>query len=129
VRADKGGETAVRPGDHAFAADEVDVPAEALSDQLGVFDVVGLGVDRAACAARQGGLQSKAELRHGDLDVGAQDVMHHYQQFLQHRRDLRPIEEYRATTAQEWSEFEEHFDKRKVELGGCARPYGTPCAP
>ena len=25
------------------------------------------------------------------------------------------------------NEFEEHFDKRKVELGSCARPYGTPC--
>ena len=28
----------------------------------------------------------------------------------------------------EWEEFEEHFDKRKVELGTCGRPYGTPCA-
>jgi hypothetical protein len=27
----------------------------------------------------------------------------------------------------EWSEFEEHFDRRKVELGSCGRPYGTPC--
>ena len=27
----------------------------------------------------------------------------------------------------EWSEFETHFDKRKVELGDCGRPYGTPC--
>ncbi|MFD5468826.1 hypothetical protein ACFWIQ_39415, partial [Kitasatospora sp. NPDC127059] len=25
-------------------------------------------------------------------------------------------------------EFEEHFDKRRVELGSCGRPYGTPCA-
>ncbi|MBB3727384.1 hypothetical protein [Nonomuraea dietziae] len=24
-------------------------------------------------------------------------------------------------------EFEEHFDKRKVELGSCGRPYGTDC--
>lgn len=54
--------------------------------------------------------------------------MRHYQQHLQRRRDLRPAEEYRQTTEQEWAEFEAHFDKRKVELGGCARPYGTPCA-
>lgn len=27
-----------------------------------------------------------------------------------------------------WSDFQEHFDKRKVELGSCGRPYGTPCA-
>jgi hypothetical protein len=25
------------------------------------------------------------------------------------------------------AEFEEHFDKRKVELGSCGRPYGTDC--
>jgi hypothetical protein len=28
---------------------------------------------------------------------------------------------------QEWQEFEDHFDKRKVELGNCGRPYGSPC--
>ena len=27
----------------------------------------------------------------------------------------------------EWAEFEEQFDKRKVELGNCGRPYATPC--
>jgi len=64
----------------------------------------------------------------GYVAVFDEDVVRHYQQFLQHRRELRPTEEYRATTEQEWTEFEEHFDKRKVELGGCARPYGTPCA-
>jgi gamma-glutamylcyclotransferase (GGCT)/AIG2-like uncharacterized protein YtfP len=26
------------------------------------------------------------------------------------------------------AEFEEHFDKRRVELGSCGRPYGTPRA-
>jgi hypothetical protein len=26
------------------------------------------------------------------------------------------------------AEFDEHFDKRKVELGACGRPYGAPCA-
>jgi hypothetical protein len=25
------------------------------------------------------------------------------------------------------AEFEQHFDKRKVELGQCGRPYATPC--
>ncbi|MGH3814294.1 MAG: hypothetical protein ACRDUV_17890 [Pseudonocardiaceae bacterium] len=40
---------------------------------------------------------------------------------------MRPQEEYRPATDQEWHEFEEHFDKRKVELGSCGRPYGTSC--
>ena len=47
--------------------------------------------------------------------------------FLAGRRAVRPAEEYRQATAAEWREFEEHFDKRKVELGSCGRPYGTPC--
>ncbi len=51
----------------------------------------------------------------------------HYQEHLEHRRQIRPTDEYRDTTSDEWTEFEEHFDRRKVELGSCARPYGTPC--
>ena len=39
----------------------------------------------------------------------------------------RPADEYRPPTEAEWTGFEEHFDKRKVELGTCGRPYGTPC--
>lgn len=39
----------------------------------------------------------------------------------------RPAEEYQQVTRREWREFEEHFDRRKVELGNCARPYGTRC--
>lgn len=39
----------------------------------------------------------------------------------------RPADEYRPVTDTEWRGFEEHFDHRKVELGGCARPYRTPC--
>jgi hypothetical protein len=36
-------------------------------------------------------------------------------------------DEYKPVTDSEWSEFAEHFDRRKVELGGCARPYGSAC--
>ena len=39
----------------------------------------------------------------------------------------RPVREYRTATVTEWDEFEAHFDKRKVELGQCGRPYATPC--
>ncbi|MEV0036737.1 integrase [Streptomyces sp. NPDC050804] len=54
-------------------------------------------------------------------------MVRHYQAHLHQRRQVRPSEEYRDTTEQEWTEFEEHFDRRKVELGSCGRPYGTPC--
>lgn len=63
----------------------------------------------------------------GYVAVFDEDVIRHYQTFLHDRRDIRPEGEYRDTTEQEWAEFEEHFDKRKVELGSCSRPYGTPC--
>ncbi|MBT2398494.1 site-specific integrase [Streptomyces sp. ISL-100] len=63
----------------------------------------------------------------GYVAVFAEDIVGHYQAFLNHRRSLRPESEYGEVTPEEWAEFEEHFDKRKVELGNCARPYGTPC--
>ncbi|WP_218107610.1 tyrosine-type recombinase/integrase [Micromonospora peucetia] len=63
----------------------------------------------------------------GYVAVFDDDVVRHYQQYLQQRRGYRPTEEYRDATVTEWDEFQEHFDKRRVELGSCARPYGTPC--
>ncbi|WP_331732195.1 site-specific integrase (plasmid) [Streptomyces avidinii] len=63
----------------------------------------------------------------GYVAVFNEHVVAHYQQFLNNRRSLRPAIEYGEVTEQEWAEFEEHFEKRKVELGNCARPYGTPC--
>jgi len=63
----------------------------------------------------------------GYVAVFEEDLVRHYQSFLARRRQLRPAGEYGTVTEQEWHEFEEHFDKRKVELGSCARPYGTPC--
>ncbi|MFB7745342.1 tyrosine-type recombinase/integrase [Streptomyces sp. NPDC056132] len=64
----------------------------------------------------------------GYVAVFDEDVISHYQQFLARRRAERPTEEYRAPTPEEWSDFQEHFDKRRIELGSCGRPYGTPCA-
>ncbi|MFH5207369.1 tyrosine-type recombinase/integrase [Antrihabitans sp. NCIMB 15449] len=63
----------------------------------------------------------------GYVAVFEEDVTRHYQAHLQRRRALRPVEEYQPVTDQEWAEFETHFDKRKVELGSCGRPYATPC--
>jgi hypothetical protein len=59
--------------------------------------------------------------------VFEEDVVRHYQAFLDRRRAQRPPAEYQQPTDAEWTEFEDHFDKRKVELGACARPYGAPC--
>ena len=63
----------------------------------------------------------------GYVAVFDEDVVRHYQDHIHQRRQARPAGEYRDTTKHEWDEFEEHFDHRKVELGACGRPYGTPC--
>jgi len=47
--------------------------------------------------------------------------------FLARRRSLRPSEEYRTPTDEEWDEFLGHFEKRKVATGTCGRAFGTPC--
>jgi len=47
--------------------------------------------------------------------------------FLARRRSLRPSEEYRTPSDQEWQEFLGHFERRKVSTGTCARAFGTPC--
>jgi integrase len=48
--------------------------------------------------------------------------------FLARRRALRPSEEYRAPTDEEWQQFLGHFERRKVATGTCGRAFGTPCA-
>ncbi|MEU3497570.1 site-specific integrase [Kitasatospora cineracea] len=63
----------------------------------------------------------------GYVAVFDEDVISNYQQFLARRRAERPAEEYREPSKEEWADFTEHFDKRRVELGSCGRPYGTPC--
>ena len=47
--------------------------------------------------------------------------------FIARRRELRPGEEYRAPTDEEWDEFLGHFERRKVALGDCGRAWGTSC--
>jgi hypothetical protein len=47
--------------------------------------------------------------------------------FLARRRSLRPSEEYRVPTDEEWTEFLGHFELRKVATGTCGRAFGTPC--
>jgi len=47
--------------------------------------------------------------------------------FLARRRSLRPTEEYRTPTDEEWQEFLGHFERRKISIGTCARAFGSPC--
>jgi len=47
---------------------------------------------------------------------------------LARRRALRPGEEYRTPTDEEWQKFLGHFQHRKVATGTCGRAFATPCA-
>ena len=55
------------------------------------------------------------------------EVINGHRAFIARRRALRPGEEYRLPTDQEWNEFLGHFERRKVALGTCGRSYATPC--
>ncbi|SOD67393.1 Phage integrase family protein [Streptomyces zhaozhouensis] len=63
----------------------------------------------------------------GYAAIYPEDVINHHRSFIARRRALRPGEEYREPTAQEWQDFLAHFELRKVALGVCARDFGTPC--
>jgi site-specific recombinase XerD len=55
------------------------------------------------------------------------ELVRSYRAFLDARRAVRPESEYREPTDQEWRDFQQHFEIRKLELGTCGRPYGSPC--
>jgi hypothetical protein len=59
------------------------------------------------------------------IDPGAAIEAH--RAFIARRRALRPLEEYRAVTTEEWQEFLGHFERRKLALGDCGRAFGTDC--
>lgn len=56
------------------------------------------------------------------------DAIEAHRAFIARRRALRPVEEYRTVTPEEWDEFLGHFERRKLALGDCGRAYGTDCA-
>jgi hypothetical protein len=55
------------------------------------------------------------------------DVIRRHQEFIARRRARRDSAEYRDVEPGEWADFAKHFQLRRVELGDCFRPYGTPC--
>ncbi|MET9695205.1 site-specific integrase [Streptomyces sp. NPDC006514] len=55
------------------------------------------------------------------------DAIEAHRAFIARRRSLRPSEEYRTPTNEEWDAFLAHFEKRKLSLGTCARAFGTSC--
>ncbi|MEU1307871.1 site-specific integrase [Streptomyces cinnamoneus] len=56
------------------------------------------------------------------------DAIEAHRAFIARRRQMRPREEYRAISPEEWDEFLGHWERRKLALGECGRAYGTDCA-
>ncbi|MET7436400.1 tyrosine-type recombinase/integrase [Streptomyces sp. NPDC005496] len=63
----------------------------------------------------------------GYAAIYPKDAIESHRAFIARRRALRPAEEYRAVTPEEWQEFLGHFERRKLALGDCGRAYGTDC--
>ena len=59
--------------------------------------------------------------------VYPEEAINGHRAFIARRRELRPSEEYRTPTDEEWEEFLGHFERRRVALGDCGRAYGTSC--
>ncbi|MFB9716368.1 site-specific integrase [Arthrobacter methylotrophus] len=59
--------------------------------------------------------------------VYPEEVLNTHRAFLARRRAIRPNEEYRTPTDEQWDQFIGHFEHRKVSLGDCGRSYDTPC--
>lgn len=59
--------------------------------------------------------------------VYPEEAIQAHMAFLSRRRALRPSEEYRVPTDDEWEEFLGHFQRRKVSVGTCGRAFQTPC--
>ena len=59
--------------------------------------------------------------------VYPEEIINGHRAFIARRRALRPAQEYRVPTEQEWDEFLGHFQHRKLALGTCGRSYATPC--
>ncbi len=59
--------------------------------------------------------------------VYPEEAINGHRAFIAWRRALRPSEEYRTPTDEEWDEFLGHFERRRVALGDCGRAYGTSC--
>lgn len=88
-------------------------------------ELVGSGLPLHIVAALLGHLS--LDTTRGYTAVYPEQVIAAHQALIERRRQLRPDAEMRPATDAEWDEFDEHFLLRKVALGDCHRPYGTPC--
>jgi len=93
--------------------------------RLFATDAVNNGLPLHIAAALLGHLN--LDTTRGYTAVFPEHIVTAHQAFIERRRQLRPYEEAKVANDDEWADFEEHFLLRRVALGECHRPYGTPC--
>ena len=93
--------------------------------RLFTTELVGAGLPLHIVASLLGHLS--LDTTRGYTAVFPEHVIAAHDALIERRRRLRPDAELRPATGEEWTEFEQHFLLRKVALGDCHRPYGTPC--
>jgi len=93
--------------------------------RLFTTELVGAGLPLHIAATLLGHLS--IETTRGYTAVFPEQVIAAHEALIERRRRLRADAEMRPATDPEWTDFQEHFLRRKVSLGDCHRPYGTPC--
>lgn len=93
--------------------------------RLFTTDAVNTGLPLHIAAALLGHLN--LDTTRGYTAVFPEHLIVAHQAFIERRRLLRPEAEGQIADQVEWDEFEQHFLLRRVALGECHRPYGTPC--
>jgi integrase len=93
--------------------------------RLFATDAVNNGLPLHIAAALLGHLN--LDTTRGYTAVFPEHLIAAHQAFIERRRKLRPAGEDHPADPDEWANFEEHFLLRRVALGECHRPYGTPC--
>jgi integrase len=93
--------------------------------RLFATELVGAGLPLHIAASLLGHLN--LDTTRGYTAVFPEHVIAAHESLIERRRQTRPDGELRSATGDEWAEFEQHFLLRKVALGDCHRPYGTPC--
>jgi integrase len=93
--------------------------------RLFTTELVGAGLPLHIAATLLGHLD--LDTTRGYTAVFPEQLITAHQQMVERRRSLRDAAEYRQVTVDEWRDFEHHFQLRRVALGDCLRPYGTPC--
>ena len=98
---------------------------------IAVTDLVGGGSPEAQ---RMGHDIAQVIAGHHDINVTMgykavypEEAIQAHLAFLARRRCLRPTDEYRVPTDDEWQQFFGHFERRKVSIGTSGRAFGTPC--